>query len=247
MMIWLRNIVFWVVFIVMTLIFFVFFILGAPLPPRVRHHTGVAWARSFMWLLKHIIGLDYQVEGTDNIPSEPSIICCKHQSGYETLVLQKIFPHQVFVLKRELLYVPIIGQGLMLMSPIAINRQDKTKASRQILEQGTRRKQQGFWITIFPEGTRTKPGVRGRYKQGAARMAQTLQMDIVPVAVNSGEFWPRNSFLKYPGTVSFVVLPPIAWDAGSVDAITRQYEEAIENAQRRIEGQGPCALQTDAA
>ncbi|MDO5686645.1 MAG: lysophospholipid acyltransferase family protein [Neisseria sp.] len=246
-MIWLKNIVFWVVFVVMTLIFFVFFILGAPLPPRVRHHTGVAWARSFLWLLKHIIGLDYRVEGTENIPSQPSIICCKHQSGYETLALQKIFPHQVFVLKRELFYIPVVGQGLMLMSPIAIDRQDRVKATRQILEQGTKRKRQGFWITIFPEGTRTKPGMRGRYKQGSARMAQTLQMDMVPVAVNSGEFWPRNAFLKYPGTITFVVLPPIPWNAGSVEELTKQCEEAIETAQRRIEGQGPFAAKGDAA
>lgn len=240
-MLWFKNIIFWVIFIITTLIFFIFFILGAPLPPRVRHHTGVAWAGAFLWLLKWIIGLDYRVEGTEHIPNEPSIICCKHQSGYETLALQHIFPHQVFVLKRELLYIPIIGQGLMLMSPIAINRKDKTRSTKQILQQGTKRKKQGFWITIFPEGTRTKPGVHGKYKHGAARMAKTLQMSIVPVAVNSGEFWPRNSFLKYPGTITFVITPPIAWDFGEPEAITTQCAKQIEEQQRIIEGQGPKA------
>lgn len=240
-MLWFKNIIFWVIFIIITLIFFVFFILGAPLPARIRHNTGVAWASTFLWLLKWIIGLDYRVEGKEHIPEDPSIICCKHQSGYETLALQQIFPHQVFVLKRELLYIPIIGQGLMLMSPIAINRQDKTRSTKQILEQGTKRKEQGFWISIFPEGTRTKPGTRGKYKHGAARMAQTLQMNIVPVAVNSGEFWPRNSFLKYPGTITFIITPPIAWDFGETEVITKQCAKQIEDKQREIEGQGPKA------
>lgn len=242
-MLLLRNLVFWTVFIIMTLIFFVFFLLGAPLPARVRHNTGVAWAKSFMALLKYIIGLDYRVIGRENIPSAPSIICCKHQSVYETLALQAIFPHQVFVLKRELFYIPVVGQGLMLMSPIAIDRKKRAQASRQIQEQGLKRKAQGFWITIFPEGTRTKPGEAGVYKQGAARIAISLEMDISPVAVNSGEFWPKNAFIKHPGVITFKILPPIAWNSGSSEEICHAYQTAIENAQREIEGVGPFAPQ----
>ena len=123
----------------------------------------------------------------------------------------------------------------MLMSPIAINRKSPAKATKQILEQGEKRKKQGFWITIFPEGTRIKPGEKGKYKSGAARMAQQLQMNMVPVAVNSGLYWPKNSFLKYPGTVTFSIQKPIAWDLGSIEEMMKQCEEKIETAQAKIE------------
>lgn len=237
MILWIRNILFWIAFVITTLVFFVIMMPCGVLPARYRHYVGVSWVASFVFLLKVFIGLDYRVEGRENIPDEPSIICCKHQSGYETLALQMIFPHQVFVMKKELFYIPIIGLGLMLMSPIAIDRSKRSKATKQILEQGELRKQKGFWISIFPEGTRTLPGEIGQYKQGAARMAQALQMNIVPVAVNSGKFWPRNSFLKYPGTVTFAIMPPISWNAGTVEEITNQYADTIETAQRAIENQ----------
>lgn len=237
MILWVRNILFWMAFIIITLMYFVLMMASGVLPARYRHHVGVSWVRCFVWLLKVFIGLDFRVEGRENIPNEPSIICCKHQSGYETLALQLIFPHQVFVMKKELLYIPIIGLGLMLMSPIAIDRSQRSKATKQILEQGKVRKEKGFWISIFPEGTRTKPGEIGQYKKGAARMAQALQMNIVPVAVNSGNFWPRNSFLKYPGTITFAIMPSISWNAGTVEEITDQYAKTIETAQRAIENQ----------
>ncbi|MBO7081960.1 MAG: 1-acyl-sn-glycerol-3-phosphate acyltransferase [Neisseriaceae bacterium] len=238
-----RNILFWIGFLIITPILFIVMLCAAPLPPRIRHYTGVAWARSVLWLLKHAIGLSYQVEGRENIPKEPSIICCKHQSGYETLALQSIFPHQIFVLKKELLYLPILGQGLMLMSPIPIDRKEAVQASQKLLEIGLKRKKLGFWISIFPEGTRTQPGVRGRYKRGAARMAQNLQMNIVPVAMNSGEFWSRRLKLLQPGIVHFVILPTIAWDSDSVEKIAQKYEDVIETAQKEIEGQGPFFIQ----
>ena len=123
----------------------------------------------------------------------------------------------------------------MLMSPIAIDRKKPAKATKQILEQGKKRKDKGFWITIFPEGTRIKPGEKGKYKLGAARMARALQMNMVPVAVNSGLFWPKNSFLKYPGTVTFSIQSPIAWDFGSVEEMMQQCEQKIETAQAKIE------------
>ena len=234
-MLLIKNLIFWLLFSLHTLFFFMLLLLSAVLPARLRHSIGTVWAKGVVGLLKSVVGLKYQIEGFENIPDEPSIICCKHQSGYETLALQAIFPSQVFVLKRELFYIPVFGQGLMLMSPIAINRKSPAKATKQILEQGEKRKKQGFWITIFPEGTRIKPGEKGKYKSGAARMAQQLQMNMVPVAVNSGLYWPKNSFLKYPGTVSFSIQKPIAWDLGSIEEMMKQCEEKIETAQAKIE------------
>ncbi|MBR5676472.1 MAG: 1-acyl-sn-glycerol-3-phosphate acyltransferase [Neisseriaceae bacterium] len=234
-MLLIKNLIFWLFFSLHTLFFFMLLVLSAVLPARLRHNIGTVWSKGVVGLLKHIIGLDYRVEGQENIPDEPTIVCCKHQSGYETLALQAIFPQQVFVLKRELFYIPVFGQGLMLMSPIAINRKSPAKATKQILEQGQKRKDKGFWITIFPEGTRIKPGEKGKYKSGAARMAQQLQMNMLPVAVNSGLYWPKNSFLKYPGTVTFSIQEPIAWDLGSIDEMMKQCENRIETAQAKIE------------
>ena len=234
-MLLIKNLLFWLCFCVFTIAIFPIILLSIFLPAHQRLNIGIFWVKVVSSLLKNIIGLDYQVVGQENIPNEPAIICCKHQSAYETLILHLIFPNQANILKRELFYLPILGQGLMLMNPIAINRKSRTKATKQILEQGKKRKDKGFWITIFPEGTRMKPGERGKYKTGAARLAQNLQMNMVPVAVNSGTYWPKNSFLKYPGTVKFVVLPQIAWDFGSVEEMTKQCEQQIETEQEKIE------------
>lgn len=230
-----KNVLFWILFSIISLFFLIIMLPTAFLPAKKRHKLGVAWSKCVLWLLKVCIGLKYSVSGIENIPDKPSIVCCKHQSGFETIALNVIFPLQVFVLKQELFYIPVFGQGLMLMSPIAINRKKRSNAIKQMLEQGRKRLSEGFWISIFPEGTRMPPGVRGKYKQGAARMAQTLHMDIVPVSVNSGIFWPKNSFMKYPGTVSFVISPKIAWDYGTADEIMQKCETVIETQQALIE------------
>ncbi|RBB93864.1 1-acyl-sn-glycerol-3-phosphate acyltransferase, partial [Pseudomonas sp. MWU12-2115] len=153
-----RNLLYWLVLIVITPLFFCLLLLAAPLPRRARHVFGVSWALTLLWMLEHVIGLKYRVLGSENIPTEPSVICSKHQSGWETLALQKIFPWQVYVAKRELAWIPLFGWGLVLMNPIMINRSDRSRANQRLLEQGLERKRHGFWITVFPEGTRTKPG-----------------------------------------------------------------------------------------
>ncbi len=196
---------------------------------------GVLWAVSNVKMLTFFIGLRYQLKGRENIPTEPSIICCKHQSGWETYALQAIFPHQVFVCKKELFWLPVLGIFLMLMSPIAINRKKPAEASRKIIEQGKERKKAGFWITVFPEGTRMKPGEKGKYKLGAARMATQLEMNIVPVACNSGRFWPKNSFLKYPGLVTVIVGPTIDYQSGTQEELMQQCEQWIESQQPLID------------
>ena len=242
-MLWLRNLAYWLLVVVITPPFFVVVMLSMLVPMGVNK-TTTAWALTLLWLLEHVVGLKYRVIGRENIPAKPSVICCKHQSGWETLATQKIFPLQVFVAKRELFKIPFFGWGLKLTRTIGIDRGNPQRASQQIVEQGSKRKAEGLWITIFPEGTRIKPGYRGRYKAGAARMAQLLQMDLVPVALNSGEFWPRNSFLKYPGTVTVVIGTPIAYDAAtSAEALIRLCEDCIEAQQAEIQGAGPFPLQ----
>ncbi|EGY51690.1 lysophospholipid acyltransferase family protein [Neisseria shayeganii] len=238
-MLWIRNLAYWLLVALITPPLFVVLVLAAPFP-RGIHTMATRWALTLMWLLEHVVGLKYTVEGAENIPAGPAVICCKHQSGWETLATQKIFPAQVFVAKRELFLIPFFGWGLKLAGTIGIDRKNPAKASAQIIEQGSRRKAQGFWITIFPEGTRIAPGKKGRYKNGAARMAKLLEMDLVPVALNSGEYWPKNSFLKYPGEIRVIVCPPIAHDSGDIDALTRACEAAIESRMPAITGLGPC-------
>lgn len=239
---------YWLGVAVLTPPFAILAILILPLPPRIRYWIVTRWTHLMLSWLKLTCGLRYKVIGRENIPSTPAIIACKHQSGWETMALQQIFPPQVWVLKRELLWIPFFGWGLATLSPIAINRSNSVQANTQLLEQGRDRIKRGFWIVVFPEGTRIKPGNKGKYKHGAARMATELNVPLVPVALNSGEFWPRNSFLKYPGEITVVVGQPVAPQAGQpVAALTVEVEKWIEARQAEIGGVGPFAHPDDKA
>lgn len=243
MLVWIRNIIYWILLAVITPFYFVLVLLSVFFPLGVNKVT-TAWALIVLWLMENVIGLKYQVIGKENIPMEPAIICCKHQSGWETFATQKFFPLQVFVAKRELFKIPFFGWGLKMARTIGIDRKDRQRATQQILDQGKKRKAEGLWITIFPEGTRITAGYRGRYRAGAGRMAKLLQMDLVPVALNSGEFWPRHSWLIYPGMVTVVIGQPISYQAAQEpEELVGLCEEWIEAKQVEIQGQGPFALQ----
>lgn len=239
-MLLIRNLIHWLIICLSGPLLFFFGLLSLPFHCG-PNHVGRAWARVLLWSLKNIVGLNYRVIGRENIPDQPSIICCKHQSGWETLALQEVFPLQVYVAKKELFNIPFFGWSLRLAKTIGIDRKAGSKASEDMLRQGLERKKEGLWIAIFPEGTRIRPGGRGKYKQGAARMAKMLEMDMVPVAVNSGEFWPRASFLKYPGTITMVIGRPIPHGSGEVAELTASCENWIEAEMPAISGQGPKA------
>lgn len=239
-MLLLRNLIYWLLLCLITPLIFLLFI-PAALVPKGANKMGRLWALALMWMLKHIIGLNYRVIGCENIPAEPAIICSKHQSGWETLALQEIFPLHVYVAKKELFKLPFFGWGLKLAKTIGIDRSNTTLANQQLMAQGLARKNEGLWITIFPEGTRIAPGQKGRYRLGGARMAQMFEMDMVPVALNSGEFWPRNSFMKYPGEVTVIIGKPIRYNSGEPAEMMAQCEAWIETQQAEISGIGPCA------
>ena len=187
-----------------------------------------------LFLLWHLCGLRYRIIGRENIPATPSIILSKHQSAWETLAFQEIFPPQVWVLKKELLRIPFFGWGLAMTSPIAIDRSARKKALEQIVEQGKDRLKQGFWIVIFPEGTRIPPGQRGKYRIGGAWLATHTNVPVVPVAHNAGEFWGKNSFVKRPGTITVSIgqpIDPTGMEAGELNA---QVEAWIETEMLRI-------------
>ncbi len=184
-------------------------LLTFPLPYEKRYAFIRQWARFNIWCLKKVCNLDFKVKGKENIPAKASIILCKHQSTWETFALQVIFPQQIWVLKKALLRVPFFGWGLAMLEPIAIDRSAKKKAMEQIIEQGDNRLKNGRWVVLFPEGTRITPGKRGKYKAGGARLAVSTGQLVVPVAHNAGEFWPKHSMLKKPGTITISILPAI--------------------------------------
>jgi 1-acyl-sn-glycerol-3-phosphate acyltransferase len=193
-------------------------LLTFPLPRMARYRLISGWSRLVIFLSKVILRIDWQVEGRENLPARPSVILSKHQSAWETMAFQLIFPPQVLVLKRELLWIPFFGWGLALMSPIAIDRSRGIAALRAMARRGRERLEQGFWVVVFPEGTRVAPGAARDYHPGGAWLACASGAQVVPVAHNAGLLWPRNAFLKRPGTVTVRIGPPI--DAANRDAKT---------------------------
>lgn len=209
-----------------------------PLSPHDRYRVTSSWTFIMLFLLRHLCGIRYQILGAENIPKTPSIVLSKHQSAWETLAFQKIFPPQVWVLKKELLLIPFFGWGLAMTSPIAIDRKSGKKALEQIVEQGRERLKQGFWIVIFPEGTRIPPGKRGKYRIGGAWLATHTNVPVVPVAHNAGEFWGRNSFIKKPGTITVSIGKPIDPTGMEAGELNEKVEAWIENEMLRISQQG---------
>ena len=199
------------------------------LPYRVRYGLVSRWTQWNLWWLDKTCGLSHRVVGEDNSPEQPCIIFCKHESAWETLALQRYFTPQVWVIKRELLWIPFFGWGLATLRPIAIDRSASRAGLEQILTQGRERLNDGCWVVIFPEGTRVAPGERRRYRQGGAALAERTGYPVLPVAHNSGDSWPRNSFIKYPGTIQLAIGPAIESTGRSAAEINRLAESWIES------------------
>ncbi|MGZ5228523.1 MAG: lysophospholipid acyltransferase family protein, partial [Burkholderiales bacterium] len=210
-------------------------LLTFPFAALTRYRIISSWSRLMVWAAEYICGVRYRVLGKENVPSEPCIVMAKHESAWETLAFQVVLPPQVWVIKRELLWVPFFGWGLAMLSPIAIDRTDARRALRQMIEQGRARLAHGFSIVVFPEGTRSAPGERGTYHAGGAWLAIQTGALILPVAHNAGDHWPRNSFLKYPGVVTISMGPPVraTREMKALD-VTRRVEQWIEDEMQRI-------------
>ena len=178
-----------------------------PSLPRAR--IIAAWARFNIWTLQHLCGITCVVSGAENLPTEPAIIISNHQSAWETLYFQLIFPPQSYILKAQLLWIPFFGWGLAANRPVAINRRKKIKALEQLLKQGAARLNEGRWLVIFPEGTRNPPGAPGKFQPGGAMIAAKTAAPIVPVAHNAGLFWRKKGFLKHPGEIHLIIGKPI--------------------------------------
>lgn len=224
----LRSMIFYCGLLPLTMLFSFIGIVILPLPRTWRYAVITRWSRLTIVWLKLACGLDWRVTGRENIPSVPGVILSKHQSAWETIALQLIFPRQSQVLKKELLHVPFFGWGLASLNPIAIDRSAGAKALRTVLERGVERIREGWWVLLFPEGTRIAPGEVGRYTQTGAALALAANSVVVPVAHNAGVFWARNALTKYPGTIDVVIGPPIATLGKSAKMITQQAQAWIE-------------------
>lgn len=227
-MIFLRSLIFQIIQLIWVPIYATAILLVFPLAPLTRYRIISGLAYSIMWLLRVICNIRIELRGVENIPQQPCIVLCKHQSAWETFALQTVFPPQVWVLKRELLFLPFFGWGLALTSPIAINRSKGKEAMKQLLRQGRQRLDAGFCVVVFPEGTRMPYGVRGKYKIGGALLGASTGAPVVPVAHNAGKFWGRNAFLKYPGTVTLSIGKPIDPNGLKAEEINAQVEAWIE-------------------
>jgi 1-acyl-sn-glycerol-3-phosphate acyltransferase len=205
-----------------------------PLPRLARYRVISGWSRLVVRLARAICGIRWRVEGREHLPAKPAVILSKHQSAWETLAFQEIFPPQVLVLKKELLWIPFFGWGLALMSPIAIDRANGRAALRDIARRGRERLAQGFWVVIFPEGTRVRVGERRAYQQGGAWLAVQCGVPVVPVAHNAGRLWPRNAFLKQAGCVTVRIGPPIPTAGRDAKQISADAEAWIEGEQRTL-------------
>jgi 1-acyl-sn-glycerol-3-phosphate acyltransferase len=209
-----------------------------PCAPLTRYRIITLWSRLIVRAAERLCGMRYRVLGADRIPGVPCIILSNHQSAWETLAFQTIFPPQVWVVKRELLWLPLFGWGLAMLSPIAIDRGSGSRALRQMLEQGRDRLARGFSIVIFPEGTRVAPGERRDFHPGGAWLAAQTAAPVVPVAHNAGGSWPRNAFLKRPGLVTVSIGEPLAPLDMEPHELNRKVEEWIAEELHRIGSPG---------
>jgi 1-acyl-sn-glycerol-3-phosphate acyltransferase len=237
----LRSALYFLGQVVSTLLLGPVLIAAYPLGFETRYAIANLWVRFNLWLLETVCGLKYEVHGLENIPERSGVILCKHQSAWETLALQALFPTLVFILKRELLRIPVWGWAMATLEPIAINRQAKSAAMKQILRDGEKRLKNGRWVVIFPEGTRVAPGQKGRYGTSGGILAHRTGCPVVPVAHNAGEYWARRAFLKFPGVIQVRIGPPIDATALSSAEINQRAEQWIEDQMSTISGCGPYA------
>ena len=234
-MIWLRSLLFNLGMWIMVVPYALLTLLLIPMSAPRRSRIIAGWARFVVRWLALTCGLNYRVFGAEHIPDHPCIILAKHQSAWETIAFQAIFPPQIWVLKRSLLLLPFFGWALWALKSIAIDRAAGREALKQLVAQGKDRLALGLSVVVFPEGTRTAPGAKGKYHIGGAWLATHTGATVLPVAHNAGEYWRKNSLLKHPGTITVSIGAPIEAAGMKADALNQQVEAWIEAEMARLD------------
>ncbi len=212
------------------------FVRGAPL-----YWLCVFWLRLAIGGARWICGVQYRVSGLEHVPTAAQgrasvLLAPKHQSTWETFAFPTIMPHPLaYVFKRELLYIPFFGWAMSRLDMIHIDRSKRNEAWNKVAEQGRALMDQGVWVIMFPEGTRTPRGGQGAYKTGASRLAIATGTPIVPIAVSSARCWPRRSFLLRPGTIDVSIGRAIDPHGRLADELMREVEAWIETEMRRLD------------
>ena len=229
-----RSLLFLLILVVVTPPYTLGVLLCWPLPHKLRRRSVAPWVNFVIWLVKHLLGIPYRLAGAENLPTRPVVVLCKHQSAWETLMLQEVFKDTVFVWKKEIKYIPFFGWALASIPMIETDRSATKAALKSLVDQGRDRLENGYTVIIFPEGTRSQPGSKNRYKGGGAHLAVETGTPVVPVALNSGEFWGRNALFKKCGTVTVSIGPAIDPAGLSSSEVLARAETWIEDEMRRI-------------
>ncbi len=229
-----RSAVFWAILIPSIVIAATVVSLSFWTPLRFRTLLLKGWVAFTLWTLKIFCGLDYEVEGLENIPDHGFIIMCKHSSTWETIVLQQFFGPMVWVVKRELTWIPFFGWALKSIDAIALNRGTGRKAINQLVTESKLRMDEGRILVMFPEGTRVLPMQYKPFKIGGAIVSQQTGYMVLPIAHNAGEFWPRHSWIKWPGTIRIVIGEPIHPQGKTPEQIIGEVEKWITSECQRI-------------
>ncbi len=234
-MIYLRALAFQIGFVLSVIVWAPVCLAFFWLPPIPRFRVVSQWGRFTVWWCKITCGLSYRVVGLENVPAQPCVILAKHQSTWETLCFLQLFPPHAWVLKRELLWIPLFGWAMAMSEPIGIARTQRRRALEQVLEQGRERLATGRCVIIFPEGTRMPPGQTGRFRSGGVQLAQLAGCLILPVAHNAGSFWRRREFVKRPGVITVVIGAPIDARSGTVEAVNSRVQAWVAETTARLE------------
>jgi 1-acyl-sn-glycerol-3-phosphate acyltransferase len=236
-MILLRSLLYFVLMSLTTLVYGLsIVVLGSFMPGSTVDRISTQWGRINLCLQRWICGLRYRIEGEEHLPRHgPAVVMSKHQSAWETIALRGILrPDQSWVLKQELMRIPVFGWGLRFVKSIPIDRSAGRRAVVKVVEYGKRFLAEGRLVIIFPEGTRTEPGARRKYGVGGGVLAERSGVDVIPIAHNAGVFWRRRGVKKYPGEIHVVVGPPISVKGKKAVEIVQEVEEWIESQQEKL-------------
>ncbi|WP_373896783.1 lysophospholipid acyltransferase family protein [uncultured Massilia sp.] len=231
----LRSLLFTIVMAVATVVWACVCFLAAPFPYNTRFWVTSRWNVFVIWCARVICGIRYEVRGYENLPAQSAILLSKHQSAWETIfMLPNMRRPLVYVFKKEILYIPFFGWGMALLRMIPIDRSKGKRAFAHVVRIGKRRLADGQSIIMFPEGTRIPVGQKGQYKSGGSRLAIETGASVVPIAHNSGECWPKGSFIKRPGLITVSIGKPISPENHTADSLMQEVENWIESEMRVI-------------
>ena len=203
------------------------------LPSQYLDKPVRLWIVGIFFLLRYVCNISHEIQGKENIPSYSILVTSKHQSAFETLALFYYLPKSIFIHKKQLFFIPIFGQYLKKINMISIDRKGGAGTMRQMLQKTSEKIIEGFSVIIFPEGTRKKPGDKPNYKSGFVGVYNRANIEILPVAVNSGKYWPKHTFVKNPGCIIIKFLPKIDSNIDKEKILTL-VENQIEKATNEI-------------